>query len=102
MIDIIECFNIPSVKSNTAYYRSISSVHGVIASTMLQGGESVLVPSLHGPHLKPCLWDRDGNGAGRGQRMGSSSPFRMVLSYPIPTPHDKENFLTSSLPFEAP
>ena len=27
---------------------------------------------------------RDGNGAGQGQRMGSSSPPRMVLSYPIP------------------
>ena len=30
-------------------------------------------------------WLRDGNGARRGQRMGSSSPPRMVLSCPIPT-----------------
>ena len=29
---------------------------------------------------------RDGNGAGRGQRMGSSSPPRMVLFYFIPVP----------------
>ena len=29
---------------------------------------------------------RDGNGAGRGRRMGSSSPPRMVLSCPIPAP----------------
>ena len=50
---------------------------------------------------------RDGNGAGQGQRMGSSSPPRMVLSYPIPaTPrpasHDEKNFLTPSPPLRAP
>ena len=35
-----------------------------------------------------CLFHvlMDGNGAGWGRRMGSSSPPRMVLSYPIPVP----------------
>ena len=31
-----------------------------------------------------CVPSRDGNGAGRGRRMGSSSPPHMVLSCPIP------------------
>ena len=52
------------------------------------------------------LWGRDGNGARWGQRMGSSSPPRMVLSCPIltpprPAPHNGENFLTPSLPLRA-
>ena len=34
------------------------------------------------------IYFRDGNGVGWSQRMGSSSPPRMVLSYPIPAlPH---------------
>ena len=32
------------------------------------------------------VWGRDGNGAERGRRMGSSSPPRMDFSYPIPAP----------------
>ena len=46
--------------------------------------------------------NRDGNAAGGGRKMGSSFPPRMVLSYPIPTQHDGENFLTPSLPLGAP
>ena len=51
---------------------------------------------------------KDGNGAGWGRRMGSSSPPHMVLSYsistllrpapPRPTPPDRENFLIPSPP----
>ena len=46
------------------------------------------------------IFDRDGNEAGRDQRMGSSSPPRMVLSCLIP--HDGKNFLTSSPPLGTP
>ena len=36
---------------------------------------------------KDEVWStRDGNGAGRDWRMGSSSPPYMVLSYPVPIP----------------
>ena len=49
-----------------------------------------------------CLVQQDGNGVGRGRRMGSSSPPRMVLSCPPrPTSHDGKYFLTPSLLLEA-
>ena len=40
----------------------------------------------HYSSLLRKLTSRDGNGAGRGQRMKSSPPPCMVLFYPIPTP----------------
>ena len=45
---------------------------------------------------------RDGNKVGQVRRMGSSSPPCMILSYPISTPHDEENFLASWGPLGAP
>ena len=59
----------------------------------------IFVDACNGEKIKPALflltisivfghtyWPNnwDGNGVGQGQRMGSSSPPRMVLSCPIP------------------
>ena len=49
-----------------------------------------------------CFKCRNGNGAGQGRRMGSSSPPSMVLFCPISIPHDRENFLTPSQSLGAP
>ena len=58
-------------------------------------------------YKEPQLWlvilrysIRDGNGAGRGRRMGSSPPPRMDFScpHPRPAPYDGENFLPHPRP----
>ena len=44
------------------------------------------VHSVGSSRLPEAITCRDGNGAERGRRMGSSSPPRMDFSYPIPGP----------------
>ena len=39
-----------------------------------------------GVEVEDGVVGRDGNGAGRGRRMGSSPPLRMDFSCPIPAP----------------
>ena len=48
------------------------------------------------------VWSRDGNGVGRGRRMGSSSPPRMVVALPHPRPAPPRGAGHTTLPHPRP
>ena len=58
----------------------------MICSERLKRMIALMFHSSHTSFNLSGIGFRDGNGAGRDWRMGSSSPSRMVLSYPIPVP----------------